>query len=609
VLTPTKPRQCAILCILLLHSGAQLSRAHLIEALWGSDLPGDPRGALRSYIYGLRKVPGIGDRLQTHTSGYAIQLHERDILDAQVFHDLTQKAAEASRKSDHAAAAQLLDHALAMWRTPSLADLPSTPAMQPLAAELLERRNVAQEALVDARLAAGHHRDLLPALGALAAAEPLRERRWEQLMLALYRAGRQAEALDAYAQARNILTERCGLDPGPDLKLLQKRVLSNDPTLRLRPAPIAAAGPGEQGAATKGPLPPLTLQRQIPNPVHEFVGRCAELSALVAMAAQARLSQYSTNIAVISGSPGVGKSALAVQAAHQIAGYFPHGQLYTDLKGFARRGRPVQAAEALGAILDSLGIAPERIPASLEARAALYRSLLRGRRILVVADDARDSAQVHHLIPASPGCMMIVTCRRHISSLVASAGARVVNLDVMPPADAEALLLSRLKRDGVAADATAVSDLAQLCEYLPLALAIAATHTAERPAVPLAHLVSEMRQSRSRLDVLRGYEPDSDVRSAFATSYASLTPTAARVLRLISLGPKPEFTPAAVAGLARIPVCEASRALRELTHMNLAVECSPNRFYLHGLLRAFAAERLEAEGPAARVAHGHSPGG
>jgi DNA-binding SARP family transcriptional activator len=596
LLTLTKPRQCSMLCILLLNCEARLTRNHLIEALWGSDPPGDPGGALRSYIYNLRKVSGIGDRLRTHPSGYGIQLLEHDVLDVNLFYDFTRKAAESSRNYDHVRTARLLERAIAVWRTPPLADLPATPAMQPLVARLLERRHVAEEELVDAWMAAGGHHELLPALKAFTAAEPLRERRWQQLMMALYRSDRQAEALDAYARARAALKE-CGLDPGPSLRQLQKRVLCNDPTLGLRTASVAgSSSSGHDYVSAEASLTPITTPRQLPNPVHSFIGRHQELAALAELAHDARLSRYSATLAVISGSPGVGKSALAVHSAHQIAENFPDGQLYLDLKGFCDQECPVQPADALRGVLDSLGVPAERIPASLEARAAMYRSLLRHRRILLVADDAFDTAQVHHLVPASPGCMMIVTCRRQLTSLVAARGAQLLNLGVMSGEEAAALLASRLKRDRARAEAEVIADLTDLCARLPLALAIIAAHAAERPGLSLSHLAAEMRQPHNRLDALYSLEPEGDVRNAFAASYANLTATAARTLRIMSLCQGPEVTASAIAELADISAGQAGGALRELRQMHLVTECSPGRFSFHDLMRAYSLERLEAEG-------------
>jgi DNA-binding SARP family transcriptional activator len=548
---------------------------------------------LRASIYNLRKISGISERLHTHPSGYVIQLRESDVLDLSVFLDLEQEALEASRRADYTVVVRLLERALAFWRTPPLADLPATAAMQALAAELLERRLAAEDTLVDARMALGDHNQLLPTLKALTAADPLRERRWEQLMLALYRSGRQVEALDAYTRARGVLSSEFGLEPGEGLRRLQERVLASDPVLGLRPGYITVTAPHQKRADQ--PLTPITTPHQLPNPVPSLVGRSAEVSTLATLAGRADGRGHSTVLAIISGSPGVGKSALAVYAAHQIAQYFPDGQLYVDLKGFVGSQRPVDPAEALRAILETLGTPRDRIPVSLDAKAALYRSLLSGRRMLLMVDDARDSAQVRHLVPASSGCMMIVTSRRKITGLVTGDGATMLNLDVLTSAQAVALLASCLPEDPSVGDAQTLAILAERCAYLPLALVVAVSRAAARPCLPLARLAEAMREVSGRLDALISQEPGGDVRAAFAQSYLSLSRPAARLFRLMSLYPGPEINVGAAAVLAGIPMGQAQDALAELDHMQLVTECSPNRFRCHDLLRAFAAERLADE--------------
>jgi DNA-binding SARP family transcriptional activator len=604
-LTLTKPRYSAALCVFLLNQGVHLTHAYLAEAIWGADLPANPRGALRAIIYNLRKISGISERLCTHTSGYVIQLREADVLDVSVFLGLGQEALEASRRADYASAVRLLEGTLAVWRTPPLADLPATAVMQPLAAELLERRLAAEEALVDARMALGDYAQLLPMLKALTAAEPLRERRWEQLMLALYCSGRQVEALHAYSRARDVLSSEFGLEPGEGLRRLQERVLAGDPALGTELGSTAATASRLIQAGES--LAPITTPHQLPNPVPGLVGRRGELSALSTLASRIDGRGHSAVLAVISGSAGVGKSALAVFAAHQIAKYFPDGQLYVDMKGFSVGQRPVDPAKALRAILETLGIPRNRIPASVDARAALYRSLLSGRQMLLVVDDLRDSAQGQHLVPASPACMMIVTSRRKITGLVTGDGATTFNLDVLTREQAATLLASLLPPGRSAGDAQVIADLAEQCAFLPLALVVAASRVAARPHLSLADLAQEMREVSGRLDALTSQEPGSDIRAAFSQSYLSLTPPAALLFRRMSLHPDPEITVRGAAALAGIPVKRARAALVELDQMHLIGECSPDRFRLHDLLRAYAAERLAAEPGRAELLG--SPGG
>ncbi len=243
----TKPRHRATLCVLLLNSGTLLPRSYLTEALWGADLPGDPDGALRSYVYNLRKYTGIGLRLRTHASCYKIELRDSDTLDSRVFLALIKRASEASHRADHAAGASLLGQAMAIWRNPPLADLPETPNMRPIFTEFTEWKNKAQDALIDARMILGEHQDLIPRLTALATEEPLREYRWQQLMLALYRSNRQVEALDVYTRARAVLKDEFGLEPSRDLQVLQDKILAHDPALQIRPRGTARLLPQEKG--------------------------------------------------------------------------------------------------------------------------------------------------------------------------------------------------------------------------------------------------------------------------------------------------------------------------------------------------------------------------
>jgi tetratricopeptide (TPR) repeat protein len=521
-------------------------------------------------------------------------LREHDILDVTCFRKLTKGAHQASLDANYPAAAELLERAIAIWRTPPLADLPATAVIQPFAVELLETRYVAEESLVDARIKSGEHREVLPMLKALTAAKPSRERRWEQLMLALYRSGRQAEALDAYARARSSLREEFGIEPGSGLKRLQEQVLANDPALDIGADIVTPRPAGPDLAPSVESPTPITAPCQLPNTVQGFVGRHLELARLAELAHSVGTSQYSTVVVVISGTVGVGKSALAIYFAHQIANDFPDGQLYVDLKGFAQGG-PDRPEEALGRMLDALGIPPERIPATLDARAALYRSLLAHRRTLVVVDDAFDSTQVRPLVPANPGCMMIVTSRRKITSLITSEGAHLINLDVPSADEAETLLVSRLNQYGVGDDTKVVAELAERCGFLPLALAVIAARAAERPDLPLDHLAAEMQESWNLRDIFSGYEPDADVRVSFFRSYESLTPATARMFRLLSLHPGPEITVGEAASLAGVHVADARSALGELSQLHLVAERFPGRFHLDDLSRAYVGDRLEAE--------------
>jgi predicted ATPase len=371
-------------------------------------------------------------------------------------------------------------------------------------------------------------------------------------------------------------------------------VLTDDPALVVRTvAALRAAGDSHRVLPA-----PLATPHQLPNPIKDFVGRAAELTTLDRLAREAGTTRYPAVVA-ICGGPGIGKSALAIHAAHRIARYFPDGELYIDLKGFGPQDCPVGPGEALQEILGALGIAPDQLPASVDARASFYRSVLANRKMLVVADNVFDSAQVRPLVPACPGCMMIVTSRRQIANMVTSVGAYLINLDVLSSRESQELLVSRSGSGATAGEAEAVARLADLCDGLPLALAVIAARAAARPGHTLSQMAAVMGQSASRLDVLNDFEPAGDVRTAFSWSYAKLTGVSARMFRLLSLHEGPEITVAAAADLAGVSITVANMALMELTQMHLVAERSPGRFYLPKLLRDYAAEMHEAEEAAA----------
>ena len=592
-----------MLAILLVHSGRPVTRAHLAEALWDEDPLRDPHGALRSYVYSLRKRLDFDHRLRTEADGYSLLLRDGDELDLQRFHGLVQRAREVQGTGDVATAADLLEQALAVWRDPALADLPSTPAMQPAVVELLEHRRAAEDLLIDAQLALGRHRDLLPSLIARTTAEPLRERRWEQLMLGLYRSGRQAEALDAYARARTVLAEECGIEPGFGLRQLQERMLNGDPSFYLGPViapaePPELAAAGETGPAHGEPTPSaslITVPHQLPATGRHLVGRHAELAMLADVACQASPHGSSAVVAAICGAPGVGKSALALRFAHSAAAEFPDGELYVDLAGYDAHRRPVAPKEALRVFLDSLGVSRDRMPATLDARAALYRSLLADRRMLIVADNALDSAQVRVLTVASPGSMLLVTSRNQMSGLVASHDATRVTVDTLPEGAARELLAKRLGEERVLAEPEAVTDVIGFCAGLPLALTLLAARATTHPAASLSGIAEQLGTHHNPADILDSIEPSAGLRAAFHSSYAKLSEGAAQMFRVLGVQADVDITEADAAALAEVPLYAARRALAELTRSHLLVECCVGRFRLSDLLRAYAAERAAAD--------------
>ena len=350
-------------------------------------------------------------------------------------------------------------------------------------------------------------------------------------------------------------------------------------------------GPPGQPAAGPAGLPGAAVPRQLPAAAWHFVGREAELAALAGQLADAAGTVV---ISAVGGTAGIGKTALAVHFAHQVAGQFPDGQLYVNLRGFDPAGSPVTPAEAIRGFLEAFEVPPERIPVTPGAQAALYRSLLAGRRVLVVLDNARDAEQVRPLLPGSPGCMVVVTSRNQLTSLVTAEGARPLALDLLTVGEARQLLAGRLGAGRVAAEAPAVEEIVCCCARLPLALAIVAARAATHPQFPLASLAGELRDACGSLDAFGGGDAVADPRAVFSWSYQQLSPQAAWLFRLLGLHPGPDTTAWAAASLAALPAGQAREGLAELAQAHLVTESSPGRFAFHDLLRAYAIERSRA---------------
>jgi tetratricopeptide (TPR) repeat protein/transcriptional regulator with XRE-family HTH domain len=337
--------------------------------------------------------------------------------------------------------------------------------------------------------------------------------------------------------------------------------------------------------------------RQLPAAVADFTGRAAELRRLTQVLDAAGASGPGTVvISAISGMAGVGKTALALRWAHQVAGRFPDGQLYVNMRGFDPSGTPVTAPEAIRGFLDALGVAAERVPASPEAQAGLYRSLLAGRRMLIVLDNARDEQQVRLLLPASAGTLVLVTSRSQLTGLAAADGARLLSLDVLALGEATELLATRIGPDRAAAEPGAVSEIAHLSARLPLAVAIAAARAATRPGLPLAALAGELRHASGRLDALDAGDPAASVRAVFSWSVRQLSRDAARMFRLLGIHPGPDISVPAAASLAGRDPAQGRRDLGELARAHLIAERLPGRYALHDLVRAYAAEQAPDTG-------------
>ncbi len=580
------PKQRVILAALALRAGQVLSYDELAEIVWDGAPPAAARVAFRNYVKRLRQVlgPVAGRRILTRDPGYVLDAVP-DEVDALRFTALCMKAGEAVRNGDQAAGTSeiwdVLGEALGLWRGDPLADVPSHLLMAAEVPRLDALRMQALEWRMDAGLAQGRHAELAGVLAQLTADHPLRERFHAQLMLALYRCGRQAEALATYQRTRRMLVDELGVEPGRELRDLQRGILAGDPRL---------AAPG---SALTSLVPAGVVPRQLPAGVAHFTGRTAELAALRTWLREASGADDAVKVTVIGGTAGAGKTALAVHWAHQAAGNFPDGQLYVNLRGFDPSGSPVAPTDALRWFLGAFGVTEERMPDSADEQAGMYRSLLAGKRVLVILDNARDAAQVRPLLPGSPSCLAVVTSRARLPGLAAIEGARLVPLDVLTAVDARELLASRLGKRA-RGEAAAARQLTELCSRLPLALSIVAARAAARPRLSLAELARELADARGRLDALDAGDPAASVRGVFSWSCQQLSEPAARLFRLLGVHTGPDITVPAAASLAGLAPSRAGALIAELADAHLIGEHAPGRYAFHDLLRAYAADLAAA---------------
>ena len=574
-------RQRVLLAALLLRAGTPIPAGALAEVIWDGVPPPGAEVTLRTHVQRLRQAlgPRAGARLVTRPAGYMLDVGE-DEADVLRFRSLCRKGSAALRNGAWEPAYALLGEAAALWRGEFLAGIRSDSLRRDEGQDLDALRLDAEEWRIDAALHLGRHAEVVSEVQALARQYPLREAFCSQLMLALYRCGRAAEALAAYQQAREVLVAELGVEPGPGLRDLQQEILSGAAALVGVPS-ASVAGDRHQGTP-----------RELPPAVRGFTGRDAELERLTRILDDADLGTAGTVvISAIGGTAGVGKTALALHWAHQVAGRFGDGQLHVNLRGFAPSGAPAAPPEVIRTFLDALGVPAERIPPTPDAQEALYRSLLADRKMLIVLDNARDEQQVRPLLPASPASLVLVTSRNQLAGLAAADGARLVSLDVLPHSEAVQLLAARLGTGRAAAEPEALNEIASLCGHLPLALTVVAARAASGPGFALSALAAELRDSAGRLDALDTGDPSASVRGVFSWSYQQLNPEAARMFRLLGLHPGPDLTAMAAASLAARSPAETRRLLRELTRAHLIVEHAPGRYTFHDLLRAYASDQ------------------
>jgi DNA-binding SARP family transcriptional activator/Tfp pilus assembly protein PilF len=589
--TVSAARPRVLLAVLLWRANHPVPADELAELIWDGTPPAGTPEAVRALVMRLRRRldPRAAARIVTRAPGYMIEA-SGDELDASRFEALTRHAGVAVRAGHWTRAARTATEALRLWRGTPLADVPSQLLRDHWEPHLDQLRMQALDWRIEGDMHNGRHEQLIPELRDLAAHHPLREHFHSHLMLALYRCGRQAEALAAYQHARDILVAEVGVEPGPGLRELHQRILSADPALAISGLARPAEAEPEPG-----------LPRELPSAVPGFTGRSAELAALNRLLDRSSEQVPGTVvISAIGGTAGIGKTALAVHWAHRVADSFPGGQLYVNLRGYDPR-QPVSPADALAGFLRSLGVPGQDIPPGQDERAARYRSLLADKRMLIVLDNARDEQQVRPLLPGGAGCLVIVTSRSQLAGLAAAEGAHMLMLNVLSPAEARQMLSARLG-NRAAAERDMVDEIARLCARLPLALAIAAAHAAARPGLSLADLAVMLDDERTRLDTLDSGDPAMDVRSVFSWSVRWLSAEAARSFCLLGLHPGPDFTASAAASLTAVVPSAAAEVLRELAAENLLTERLPGRYCFHDLLRAYASEHAGAVDEEARHA-------
>lgn len=570
-------RQRGVLAALLVDINQPVSIDQLAARVWGDRLPRQARATLHGYVSRLRQALACTSEagISRGSGGYALTATDAATVDLHLFRALLVRARAAE---DDRRAATLYEQALRLWRAEAFATI-DTPWINALRDTLEQERFAAQLDLGEIKLRLGHHATLLPQLAARAAAHPLDERLAGQMMIALHRCGRPADALDHYQRMRRRLRGELGIEPAPALREIQAAILRQDAPAR----PQAAARPH---------TPPA----QLPLSVAAFTGRELEIARLDHLLNSGARAPAPTSVVIsaVEGTAGVGKTALAVHWAHRVRSAFPDGQLYVNLRGFDPEVAAVSPEEAVRGFVSALGVPPGHVPAGLEAQTGLFRSLMADRRVLILLDNARDADQVRPLLPGAPGCLTLVTSRNRLTSLAVAEGAQLLAVDLLTPGQAQDLLTGRLGARRVAAEPAAVKEIIARCAGLPLALAVVAARAAAQPSFPLALLAEELRRDGSRLDALDGGDPASQVRAVFSWSYRTLSPDAARMFRLLGLHPGPDVAAPAAAAVAHVTAPHARTLLAELTRAHLLTEHNPGRHAFHDLLRAYAVELARA---------------
>ena len=620
------PKWRTVLAVLLLQPGQVVSTDRLITEVWPEETPARATNLISVYVHRLRRLIADpeGKVLTTRAPGYQLLIDPED-TDAGRFARLAAEGRQALQASQFEQASAVLGAALGLWQgTRALTDVPPSTLVSAEASRLEESRIEAVQLHIQADLGCGRHAQVVGQLHRLLADYPLREELWALLMRALYRSGRQAEALEAYAQAREVIAEELGVDPSAELQQLYQRMLQADsgtppasrtpvpadspfatpvPAAPVEPAPAgqAAEPPGEPGTQGAGPGPPLPRVAQLPADIPDFTGRSDQLRRLHDLLSGPGRPDNpgAVVVAAVIGAGGLGKTTLAVHAAHRLRTHYPDGQLYANLQGASQN--PAAPSDVLARFLRDLGMDPARIPVDPEERAAQYRTLLTDRRVLIVLDDAKDAAHVRPLLPGSASCAVLVTTRSRMPDL---AGSRFVDLDVLELAEARAMFGTIIGPGRVEAEPAATDEVLTACAGLPLAIRIAGARLAARSGWSVQTIASRLSDERRRLDWLK--TGDLAVRACFEVSFTSLprqpgsgAVDPAHAFRLLGTWQGSSIGLPAAATLVGQDEGGVADALEVLVDAQLLQSPAPDRYRFHDLLKAYAADRARREETAA----------
>ncbi|MEU4224896.1 BTAD domain-containing putative transcriptional regulator [Nonomuraea sp. NPDC026600] len=579
------PQEHAFLALLLAAGGQPVGVEDLVDGLWGQDPPRTALNILHRNVGMLRRAlePGLRAReagrwLSRRAGGYQLAVDATSV-DLLRFRQHVAQARAAAAENHPDEAVERYTRALRLWRGAAGTGIRPEVQARPVFVALDREYAATVGEAGDCALASGMPERLLPTVRAVAERDPLDELSQARLVQMLTATGRQAEALAVYQRVRAHLADDLGIEPGPELTAAGEGVLYR----RAVPG-VRSTLPQTTRTADK-----VTKPAQLPADPPVFAGRRAELAQMPALGPDTPM------VRVICGMGGIGKTALAVHWAHQVAHRYADGQLYLNLRGFHPSGQAMSAGEALSVLLAGLGVAAEEVPASVEARAALLRGRVAGRRLLLLLDNARDARQVRPLLLADTGCLVIVTSRNRLDGLVVDEGVHTLPLGPLSTREAADLLRARLGAARTQAEPDAAAQILSLCGGLPLALAIVTAHALTHPTFTLASIAAELRQACDSLDAFAGFDSTAAPRAVFSWSYHALTPEAARLFRLLGTAPGSDLSASAAAGLAGLSLRRARPLLVELTAAHLLTEHVPGRYAFHDLVRGYAAETAAAE--------------